>query len=61
MNSTSGFTHPDIASAASEPRNGTVMADDTARALGVAKGTAPQLTAVFSGFVISLCHPNRGR
>lgn len=61
MNLTSGFGHPDVASAASEPRNGTGIIDDALRVHGASKTAAPQLATVFSGFLISLCHPNRGR
>lgn len=61
MNSTSGFAHLDVASTASEPRNGTVIIDDAVRWHGAGKSAAPQIATVFSGFLISLCHPNHGR
>lgn len=61
MNCTSGFGQLDVASAASEPRNGTLTLDDAVRMHGAGKSSAPQLATVFSGFLISLCHPNRGR
>lgn len=61
MNCTSGYAHLDVASATSEPRNGTIIVDDAMRVQGGAKSSAPQLATVFSGFLISLCTPNRGR
>lgn len=61
MNCTSGYAHLDVAGATSEPRNGTISVDDAARLHGGAKSTAPQVATVFSGFLISLCTPNRGR
>lgn len=61
MNCTPVFARPDIASGTSDTRNGSTTAEDAMPARSTNTLVATYAAPVFSGFLISMSNPNRGR
>lgn len=60
MNCTPVFARPDITSGTSDTRSGSTTAEDSMPARSTNTG-ATYVAPVFSGFLISMSNPNRGR